>query len=36
MSGNGQTFSGDYLMTVGLNILTGNKLHSRVIEVREK
>ena len=36
MSGNGQTFSGDYLMTVGLNIFTGNKLHSRVIEVREK
>lgn len=33
MGGNDQVYSGDYLMNVGLNIFTGNKLHSRVIEV---
>ena len=33
MDGNDRVYSGDYLMTVGLNIFTGNKLHSRVIEV---
>lgn len=31
--GSGQTFSGDYLMTAGLNLFTGNKLYSRVIEI---
>lgn len=36
LNGNGQTFSGDYLMTVGLDIFTGNKLHSRVIEITEE
>lgn len=33
LNGNEQTFSGDYLMSVGLDIFTGNKLHSRVIEI---
>ena len=33
MGGNDRVYSGDYLMTVGLNIFTGNKLNSRVIEV---
>lgn len=33
MEGDGKVFSGDYLMNVGLNIFTGNKLHSRVIEL---
>ncbi len=29
----GKTYSGDYLMTVGLPLFTGNKLHSRVFEL---
>lgn len=33
LSGNGQTFSGDYLMNVGLDLFSGNKLHSRVVEI---
>ena len=33
LEGDGKTFSGDYLMNIGLNIFTGNKLHSRVIEL---
>ncbi len=33
LEGNGRVFSGDYLMTVGLNLFTGNKLYSRVIEI---
>lgn len=33
LEGNDKTYSGEYLMNVGLNLFTGNKLHSRVIEV---
>ena len=33
LQGNGELFSGEYLMTVGLNIFTGQRLNSRVIEV---
>ncbi|MCD8237613.1 MAG: alpha-galactosidase [Prevotellaceae bacterium] len=33
LNGNDRTYSGDYLMTVGLDLFTGNKLYSRVIEV---
>jgi alpha-galactosidase len=33
LSGNEEIFSGDYLMNVGLDIFTGNKLNSRVIEI---
>ncbi|WP_409013616.1 GH36 C-terminal domain-containing protein [Bacteroides thetaiotaomicron] len=33
LQGNGELFSGEYLMTVGLNIFTGQCLNSRVIEV---
>ena len=29
----GRRYSGDYLMTVGLDLLTGNKLNSRVVEI---
>ncbi len=29
----GRTYSGDYLMTVGLDLFTGNKMNSRVIEI---
>ncbi len=32
-SENGKTFSGEYLMTVGLNLFTTQQLNSRVIEV---
>lgn len=32
-SGNNRTYSGEYLMTVGLSIFTGNQLHSRVFEL---
>ena len=30
------TFSGDYLMTVGLNLFTGSQLHSRVFDIQAK
>lgn len=33
LNGNGETFSGDYLMTVGLDVFTDRKLNSRVIEI---
>ena len=33
LEGNERVFSGDYLMKVGLNLLTGNKLYSRVVEI---
>ena len=33
VNGNGQTFSGEYLMTVGLDLFTGYKLNSRIIEI---
>ncbi|MCM1346962.1 MAG: alpha-galactosidase [Bacteroides sp.] len=33
LNGNDRTYSGDYLMTVGLDMFTGNKLNSRVIEI---
>ena len=33
LEGNDRVFSGDYLMKVGLNLLTGNKLYSRVVEI---
>lgn len=33
LQGNGELFSGEYLMAVGLNIFTGQRLNSRVIEV---
>lgn len=33
LEGNDRIFSGDYLMKVGLNLLTGNKLYSRVVEI---
>ncbi|NDV64262.1 alpha-galactosidase [Bacteroides sp. 224] len=33
LPGNDQVYSGEYLMNVGLNIFTGQKLKSRVIEV---
>lgn len=32
-AGNGQTYSGDYLMKVGLNVLTTQKLHSSVFRL---
>lgn len=33
LEGNGKTFSGDYLMKVGLQVFTCRQAHSRVIEV---
>ncbi len=33
LEGNDQVFSGEYLMNVGLNLFSGNKLNSRVVEV---
>lgn len=33
LQGNGQVYSGDYLMKVGLGVFTGNQLNSRVIEI---
>lgn len=33
LEGNDRVYSGEYLMKVGLNLFTGNKLYSRVIEV---
>ena len=33
VNGNGQTFSGEYLMSVGLDLFTGYKLNSRIIEI---
>ena len=33
VNGNGQTFSGEYLMNVGLDLFTGYKLNSRIIEI---
>ncbi len=33
LEGNDRTFSGDYLMKYGLNLFTGNKLYSRVVEL---
>ena len=33
LQGNGSSFSGEYLMNVGLNLFTGQKLNSRVIEI---
>ena len=33
LEGNDRVFSGDYLMKVGLNLFTGNKLYSRVVEI---
>ena len=33
LQGNGEVFSGEYLMNVGLNLFTGQQLHSRVIEI---
>ena len=32
---NDRQYSGDYLMTIGLDLLTGNKLNSRVVEIVE-
>ncbi|MCD8318344.1 MAG: alpha-galactosidase [Paraprevotella sp.] len=34
LEGNGMVYSGDYLMKVGLTLFTGNKLHSRIIEIQ--
>ena len=31
---NGQLFSGEYLMNVGLNVFTTRQLNSRVIEIK--
>ena len=28
-----RTYSGDYLMNIGLDLFTGNKLNSRVVEL---
>ena len=28
-----RTYSGDYLMTIGLDLLSGNQLNSRVVEL---
>ncbi len=36
LRGNGQTFSGRYLMTVGLPVFTSSELRSRVIEITRK
>ena len=33
LSGNGEVFSGEFLMNVGLNLFTTQQLNSRVIEV---
>ncbi|MFR8836680.1 alpha-galactosidase [Bacteroides nordii] len=33
VNGNEQTFSGEYLMNVGLDLFTGYKLNSRIIEI---
>ena len=33
VNGNGQIFSGEYLMNVGLDLFTGYKLNSRIIEI---
>lgn len=33
LQGNGQVYSGEYLMTVGVNMFTGQQLNSRVIQV---
>ncbi|WP_455587760.1 alpha-galactosidase [Bacteroides sp.] len=33
VNGNEQTFSGEYLMNVGLDLFTGQKLNSRIIEI---
>lgn len=33
LSGNGEVFSGEFLMNVGLNLFTAQQLNSRVIEV---
>lgn len=33
LNGNDLLFSGEYLMTVGLDLFTGKQLHSRIIEV---
>ena len=33
VNGNGQTFSGEYLINVGLDLFTGYKLNSRIIEI---
>lgn len=33
LAGNGQLFSGEYLMNVGLSLFTATKLNSRVVEV---
>ena len=36
LRGNGQTYSGRYLMTVGLDVFTGGDLRSRVVEITRK
>jgi len=33
LEANGKTFSGDYLMKVGLNVFTGGQAQSRVVEL---
>ena len=33
LSGNGEVFSGEFLMNVGLNLFTTQQLNSRVVEV---
>jgi alpha-galactosidase len=33
---NGKTFSGNYLMKVGLNVFTAQHTHSRIIEITEQ
>ena len=33
LSENDRVLSGDYLMTVGLNLFSGNKLSSHVVEI---
>lgn len=36
MANNGKTYSGDYLMKVGLNILTTTRINSRIIEITQQ
>jgi alpha-galactosidase len=33
---NGKTFSGDYLMNIGLNVSSGQELTSAVFEIKER
>ena len=36
MNSNGKTYTGDYLMKVGLNLLTSNRISSRIIEITQQ